>query len=1447
MRKKEKTIPNYPRPANIPKHCVDAQELNKSRAQKKSKHLTNMVDLSSLLGVCPDGAWVTEDCAVEVLELDSTETLKQKFAEGSLPHVHVEHGKRVDAPPPYSQHHFFFIQKEGTSANRPSLGLAQWVAMCFALEGPDLSLAAEVVKRYMSQTDIDVSNAYDEMIEVRAVTLSLELSDSGSDDGDDGYNYGSSGGKVPSKASADGEIYVRADGKRVRRVKRASSAAAGGTSLARFLSGGARKTKGESRLAQLSGSNSVDGEIYVREDGTKVRRVLKASSQSVNSEGPKKSLGGFLGKHTTPNKLAGSNSVAGDQLAVSKDESLTGEVYVRADGKKVRRVRRTAAAPGDNVEIITRPDGTKVRRIRRKKPLDDGSTTSGGYRHLEGDIYIRPDGKKVRRVRKVAAGSSASASGDSTNEGKDQNYEIITRPDGTQVRRIRKTAKNNGERRTLFRFLQRNTDQKKPKLGGSASVDGDQLASNKRTLGGFLGNKNSKKLGGSASVAGDQLAIGKESSLTGEVYVRADGKKVRRINRAATTQPGDQVEIITRPDGTKVRRIRRIAQRSGADDQSGTSGQHAIGEIYIRADGKKVRRIRKTIAPGSDDQYEIYTRPDGKKVRRIRRAPPASAKTSSLSAGDEEIATQYRKMMKMGMPEGAVSQKMAIDGIPQHIVQSVLSGEASPPEPTKPAVKVSSLSPADEETATQYRKMLKMGMPEGAVAQKMTVDGAPQNIVDSVLAGEVPASECVLVPKEQAERTIPEGMVAVPKDKAVPEGFVLVPKEKIKGDLRDDLVLVNKDQVKDNTKIFLMSGDNPNLKDTDDNSDVDIEGANIVSMDDLPMRIEDLKREGDGYKPRFLIQTLPSDSTKEQDFIKKNLLPKEAARAPAPAAPSATVAELLAQMSQMGGDFDMEKMGPLLQKLEDAEKRQKKLEKQLAAAGVAIAEDIDYDICIKKIEQIGKRMNEIGGSDVTHPDKAEQNRLREEYFKLEQDMEKYNSALLLTDEYQKAQELAEKKWEEENLSGNLDALKKLRRHMPVEVRNMSEAQLTSEPSPNGKYLPKDIAKKFKRTNVLQLIRRNPDDIQRMHPSTLENMRITGMTLTERRALYEHVRLIGPQWKAMKAEKMTERKWIWYSMMRSNFKESLASYKRHVEQYGPLWNHQGCPLIGKQCPLRADKTIDYSQENYGWPEGPVYEVSEVRKAAADDPGAKAMQEAMELMKEKKASERGDALKKHYKGKLLQVSKANGSCEQMDEMVDKMEFGMMKWVEDILRMGNDKSKLTEDVKKKELAKYSDVLNDCKLSTLDICGRSGMQLSGKKGGAGKPDPRSVIECSLAEEVSEMFDVFAKFVSNRLKQTGIIDTRVRSTIEMLKGLLAELRQRNVRTIKKLGAERLPRSRPLKTHPIMIREIHSKIKGEGPAKPAGGGGPSLPGPPRGGLMDAIKGGEFRKVFIECV
>ena len=875
--------------------------------------------------------------------------------------------------------------------------------------------------------------------------------------------------------------------------------------------------------------------------------------------------------------------------------------------------------------------------------------------------------------------------------------------------------------------------------------------------------------------------------------------------------------------------------------------------------------------------------------------PKTSAKTSTLTPEEEETATRFRKMIKMGMPDGAVIQKMSVEGVPQHIQDSVLAGDEPSTAPERPAAsaKASTLTSEEEKTATKFKKMLKMGMPDGAVIQKMSVEGVPQHIQDAVLAPDdstpslhaaravaasAPVPEgmvlvqkdaaiipdgMVLVPKEQAAKTIPEGMVAVPKEKAgegVPEGYVLVPKDQVKGDPGDDLILVKRDQVKDSSgDIVLIGPDGPTLKENKDYKNVDISGANIVSMDDLTDEVQKLKSDAKGNQTRYLVQAIPEGKEMEDDFIRKNLLPAGGVREPSPPpkkekkkeGPSSSIAEALAQLSALGGDFDASQMQDLLEKLDEAEKRETKLKKQLAAAGVAIAEDIDYDVCKKKIDEIGKRMNEIGGSDVTHPEKEKQNQLREEYFKLEQQMEKYNSALLITDEYLAEQNRIEKKWEDDNAAGNLEALKKLRKHMPVEVRNMSEAQLTNEPSPNGQYLPKATAKKFKRTNVLQIVRRDPDDIVRMHPSTLENMRVTGMTLTERRAVYEHLRPCGPKWFAQKAEKMTERKWVWFKMMKDNFKENLASYQRHVAKYGPPGNHPyatrdnphvGCPLIGKQCPLKADQQINYDGD-YGYTEEAVYEISDVRKADVEDSGAKAKAEAMALMKEKKANERGSTLKKHYKGKLLQVAKANGSCESMDEIQDKMEFGMASWMEDAF--GSDPKKASEDAKKKEMGKVSNVLNECKAPILDMCGRSGMQLSGKKTNDEKPDPRSIVECSLAEELCEAFDVFRKYVFNRLKELEMTDQRIKSTIDMLGNLLEDLRGINAKTLKNLGAERMERSRKLKTVKDIEKEIKDKMKEAGPppAEESGGGGGRPPHPMmagrgggRGGLLDAIGG-----------
>jgi len=152
--------------------------------------------------------------------------------------------------------------------------------------------------------------------------------------------------------------------------------------------------------------------------------------------------------------------------------------------------------------------------------------------------------------------------------------------------------------------------------------------------------------------------------------------------------------------------------------------------------------------------------------------------------------------------------------------------------------------------------------------------------------------------------------------------------------------------------------------------------------------------------------------------------------------------------------------------------------------------------------------------------------------------------------------------------------------MPINVRNMTAFNLYTMTSPNGKVLPKSIAQKFKRTNVLQLLRIDPEEIVNWHPVQLENYSVTGLTLTERRALYHHLKPVIVHWGG--EDPMTKRKRDWYEKMKSNFKERLNAYQCHVKNYGPHDNHKGCPLIGLQCPINADKVIDYYAEDYGYP-------------------------------------------------------------------------------------------------------------------------------------------------------------------------------------------------------------------------------------------------------------------------
>lgn len=278
---------------------------------------------------------------------------------------------------------------------------------------------------------------------------------------------------------------------------------------------------------------------------------------------------------------------------------------------------------------------------------------------------------------------------------------------------------------------------------------------------------------------------------------------------------------------------------------------------------------------------------------------------------------------------------------------------------------------------------------------------------------------------------------------------------------------------------------------------------------------------------------------------------------------------------------------------------------------------------------------------------------------------------------------------------------------------------------------------------------------------------------------------------------------------------------------------------------------------------MYEPSDIKKADADDSGARALAEAAELAKVKKANERADLLKKHYKNKLLNVSKANGSCEQMDDSMDKMENATLEWMEKVIKATRDGAKMSDEDSKKLLGLINKSMSELKLAVLDFAQRSGMQTSGaRKKGGDKPDNRSIVEASLAEEVYETAEEYFLYVEERMKA---INPNKKFDGGVAQKMLRELHEKNVEKIADLGVERMARSRKMRKNAEMYKESEEACKpppepepeeepaGRPPGGPMGGGGRGgllgaikagrggRGGGGRGGLLDAIKGGRGKK------
>lgn len=411
-------------------------------------------------------------------------------------------------------------------------------------------------------------------------------------------------------------------------------------------------------------------------------------------------------------------------------------------------------------------------------------------------------------------------------------------------------------------------------------------------------------------------------------------------------------------------------------------------------------------------------------------------------------------------------------------------------------------------------------------------------------------------------------------------------------------------------------------------------------------------------------------------------------------------------------------------------KKLKILERQLQQAGISVAEVIPYELAKRKVSEISKRMQEIGSCEVTMDDKVAQAAARKEYYILEQEMEKYHTALLLTDEYIEEQCRKEREWEDTNRQPNLDAARLLWSAIPVNIARLSEKGLMEMNTPSGVKFPSELARRLKRTNVLQLLRENPKTIAKMHPSVIEGYRTTGLTLVERRALHHVMQAPFQEWKGQQKEEMAQRKFLWYSKLKEALVLAIDKLDSHVASTDKTSTDHSCDLLGGACPVRADgRSRALFGVGLGFPTVEMYLEAEIVKSDPDGAGEKARQEAQAYARELVANQRRRDLKAHYKTNVREVTLALGAMEAMDAMLDRVRS--LDAVFPLTEASNGSANQQARQESKELNALLAGVRD--LLQL-LAKRAGISLSGKREAASdEPDARSSVETRAAAEAVE------------------------------------------------------------------------------------------------------------------
>lgn len=130
---------------------------------------------------------------------------------------------------------------------------------------------------------------------------------------------------------------------------------------------------------------------------------------------------------------------------------------------------------------------------------------------------------------------------------------------------------------------------------------------------------------------------------------------------------------------------------------------------------------------------------------------------TSLTNEEEKLVSRYKKMLSVGLPPDVVRNKMTLEGASANVLDAVLGNPtAEVGKLAAPKVESSNMSEEEEKLVSKYKKMLTMGIPQGAVRHKMVTEGVQANVVAAVLVADERT-------KSAEKKTMDEGEVADPR------------------------------------------------------------------------------------------------------------------------------------------------------------------------------------------------------------------------------------------------------------------------------------------------------------------------------------------------------------------------------------------------------------------------------------------------------------------------------------------------------------------------------------------------------------------------------------------------------------------------------------------------------------------------------------------------------------